>query len=1062
MQTASFNLSSSSLSYILNLTMTLTTQNLLAAQPVEDDDSDDEYNDGPAHSPFHSFAIIQKDPTREAFDEIIADAESNKLRLGDKAYREAFKQKYQQHFEGRVPPENQTLLHLVANRVGHRGLTLLLIKNSPHLLNMADDNGKTPLYIAITRKNENVLRAIVDKFNGDLDQLLARACDHGRNSIHAAILHNLPEQHTLALIQRASEATLCAGDHDGLTALHLAIQYDRCSASQQRVVEALLQRADACLDQFTINPPELSVYEYHYHTRTDATQKSGLDTGRAGEPSGTPQPANANHGKSPTGRVGHLPDSLPHLHNVESARGRTTNHGPAKKGGDVDAQRGREMIREQSNAPSTRNMDPPPQDRTTGVKRDVNKEWADRIIQGIKLHYLRSTFRTPDRPQPRDQSQALRFLHGSNIEDWNLYFDYSKGVSPVHRSSFEQSFAHMRFDSVLRYVAFNKIELHSSGNTTSKLHAKRLAQQSKPGRGRTDLIFFFNWLRDKSVKHILKVVVDDWPESPHSDKAIEDSLKNFEIESLEWRKSDICPETLFVACREARHLHLWWSGNRAILRAWSDPDGLVRLEKLKTIQLLWNSAEVLEPADRIQSYVEDFKRRLRKAVRNYELEKQGITSARPQNDKGVPVPGIRRTVTGDRLAMDGPVRTITVEAIEENMSREDNGSSSGTRAKPMRAANQRNLSAHKWLNCMDAFADEIQNVPVPPTQHKLLKKDITVALIDDGVNIDTPTIAGKVIGGATFDRGEPDENGPSPYFISASGHGTVMADMICRVCPTAKLYVFKLETHLSQDPLADGQTHNQIVARSATQSIDAAVARGVDIISISWTVKKPKERERDADLKDLGDAIKRALDAGILVFCAAGDAGNFSDEEYPYEFDRSRIIRIGAATDDGRPWERSGDTHSLNFIFPGCSVVSRHGTSNSAIPSHFQENTGSSVATALAAGLAALVLHVVRLAAMFGEREREMVKGGGGTAVNGVGSGAAGAVVEAGRLATLKDYRNMKLVFQKIGVDREIGKFIEVWEYFEGPTEGLRVGGAGKAWEVVTGLAVRFVSSMKL
>ncbi|KAK4642831.1 hypothetical protein QC761_401030 [Podospora bellae-mahoneyi] len=1040
--------------------MTLTTQDLPPAQSVEVDDSDEEYDDGPAHNPFHSFAIIQKDPTKEAFDQILADAESNELRLGDKAYREAFKQKYQQYFEGRVAPENQTLLHLVANRVGHRGLTLLLIKNSPQLLSVADDNGKTPLWIAITRKNENVLRAIVEKFNGDLDSLLARTCDHGRNSIHAAIIHNLPEQHTLHLIQRASKGTLCAGDYDGLTPLHLAIQYDRCSASQQRIVEALLQRADECLDQFTINPSQLSVYEYHYYTRPDAERKTGLLAGQAGEPNGTSQSSNQNRGKSPSGRVGHLPDNVPHLHNVESSRGRTTNHAPGKKGGDVEPQRGREAIREQSNAPSTRIMDPPPPGPINGVKRDVNREWADRIIQGIKLHYLRSTFQTPDRPQPRDQSQALRFLHGSNIQDWNLYFDYSKAASPVTRKNFEQSFAHMRFDSVLRYVAFNKIELDSPGNNTSKLHAKRLAQQPRPGRGRVDLVFFFNWLREKSVKHILKVVVDDWPERPHSDKAIEDSLKHFEIESLEWRKSDICPETLFVACQHVRHLHLWWSGNRAVLRAWSEPDGLVRLEKLKTIHLLWNSAEVLEPADRIQSYVEDFKRRLRKAVRNYELEKQGITAAaRPQNDKAVPVPGIRRTVTGDRPAMDGPVRTITVETIEENFSRGDSGSASGTRAKPMRVANQRNLSAHKWLNCMDAFADGIQGVEVPPTQQKLLLKDITVALIDDGVNIDTSSIGGKVIGGATFDRGEPDENGPSPYFISASGHGTVMADMICRVCPTAKLYVFKLETHPSPDSLVDGQTHNQIVARSATQSVDAAVARGVDIISISWTVKKPKKRERDADLKDLGDAIRRALDAGILVFCAAGDAGNFSDEEYPYEFDRSRIIRIGAATDDGRPWERSGDTHNLDFIFPGCSVVSRHETINSSIPSHFQENTGSSVATALAAGLAALVLHVVRLAAIFGENEREKVKSGGGTAVNGVGSGAAGPVVEAKKLGDLKDHTNMKLVFQKMGVDREIGKFIEVWEYFEGPTEGLRMG--GKAPEVVTGLAVRFVSSMK-
>jgi hypothetical protein len=161
------------------------------------------------------------------------------------------------------------------------------------------------------------------------------------------------------------------------------------------------------------------------------------------------------------------------------------------------------------------------------------------------------------------------------------------------------------------------------------------------------------------------------------------------------------------------------------------------------------------------------------------------------------------------------MRTITVEAMEENVPRGNQNNASGARAKPLSTTNQRNLSSHKWLICMDEFADEIQNVHFSPPKQKDLQKEITVALIDDGVNLDTPTVAGKVIGGETFDRGDPDENGPSPYFISSSGHGTVMADMICRVCPTAKLYVFKLETYLNQDPLAESQTHNQIVARSA-------------------------------------------------------------------------------------------------------------------------------------------------------------------------------------------------------------------------------------------------------
>jgi hypothetical protein len=226
------------------------------------------------------------------------------------------------------------------------------------------------------------------------------------------------------------------------------------------------------------------------------------------------------------------------------------------------------------------------------------------------------------------------------------------------------------------------------------------------------------------------------------------------------------------------------------------------------LDILTRGIQVLESANVIQSYIEGFRVRLAKAVRNFEVTKRGGSTSQ--------ITKVARTNTGEDLHhTETTMRTITVEAIEEDIPRGDQNNASHARTKPLNTTNQRNLSSHKWLICMDNFADEIQNVQVLPTKQKELQKEITVALIDDGVNIDIPTVAGKVTGGGTFDRGDPDENGPSPYFISSSGHGTVMADMICRVCPTAKLYVFKLETHLSQDPIAESQAHNQIVAESA-------------------------------------------------------------------------------------------------------------------------------------------------------------------------------------------------------------------------------------------------------
>jgi len=125
--------------------------------------------------------------------------------------------------------------------------------------------------------------------------------------------------------------------------------------------------------------------------------------------------------------------------------------------------------------------------------------------------------------------------------------------------------------------------------------------------------------------------------------------------------------------------------------------------------------------------------------------------------------------------------------------------------------------------------------------------------------------------------------------------------------------------------------------------------------------------------------------------------------------------------------------------------VSRN-TRPDGIPAHFREHTGSSIATALAAGLAALVLHCVRLAAIL--KENDTI----------TGLTDAEGLVEASQLSSLRDYRNMKAVFEKIGVDRDKHKFIEVWNRFEGPAEILR-SDPERASKVIMELAIKLVSS---
>lgn len=108
-----------------------------------------------------------------------------------------------------------------------------------------------------------------------------------------------------------------------------------------------------------------------------------------------------------------------------------------------------------------------------------------------------------------------------------------------------------------------------------------------------------------------------------------------------------------------------------------------------------------------------------------------------------------------------------------------------------------NQNTEKWLKCIDHFADKINNLDISklirPSTAKSLQNDVVVAVIDDGVHIWEKDLQNRINGGKSFDM---DANGASIHYrISAHGHGTTMAKMIVRVCPVAKIYVLKIETH---------------------------------------------------------------------------------------------------------------------------------------------------------------------------------------------------------------------------------------------------------------------------
>lgn len=240
----------------------------------------------------------------------------------------------------------------------------------------------------------------------------------------------------------------------------------------------------------------------------------------------------------------------------------------------------------------------------------------------------------------------------------------------------------------------------------------------------------------------------------------------------------------------------------------------------------------MESAGRVETYIEEFQERLDQTL-------QSVAKARRDQERLERLDQILDTMHTARGNQDPPDqiletvdkalstkqdllpktnettrRKILVYRGEENVPDSEHLVQSGATKAPNNT-NERNLQSNRWLDCMDKFADEIQNIKIPPIDNAILKNDIKVALIDDGVDPYVESLRGKIRGGESFDRGFPHENGPSPYYVSTRGHGTVMADMICRVCPMARLYVYKLETHSTINTGTHSQAYEQISASSA-------------------------------------------------------------------------------------------------------------------------------------------------------------------------------------------------------------------------------------------------------
>ena len=125
-----------------------------------------------------------------------------------------------------------------------------------------------------------------------------------------------------------------------------------------------------------------------------------------------------------------------------------------------------------------------------------------------------------------------------------------------------------------------------------------------------------------------------------------------------------------------------------------------------------------------------------------------------------------------------------------------------------------------------------------------------------------------------------------------------------------------------------------------------------------------------------------------------------------------RLFKIGAAEASGTAFRWLGDQRAVDFIFPGHNVGTERfsdGPEDKSV-----KLTGSSPATALASGLAAVILYCVQVAAKSGR--------------------AKGITMEDFR--ALKQHDRMRDAFLALGTtDESEKKYIAVWDRFRPVTK---------------------------
>ncbi|RFU78593.1 peptidase s8 s53, subtilisin kexin sedolisin [Trichoderma arundinaceum] len=472
----------------------------------------------------------------------------------------------------------------------------------------------------------------------------------------------------------------------------------------------------------------------------------------------------------------------------------------------------------------------------------------------------------------------------------------------------------------------------------------------------TEIFDVLNWLQSsKVVENIVELIVVDRLFNPHDEVRIGQYVKTFNVEVLNWKLLDMSISIFEDQSTRGniRELYLYASGKRAVISHWLSEEGIRSLPNLTTLEIYV-----------VQNLMtrENCKKTFEYIYTQFSELCEKINEARSLDDREELFVNVNIQEWDPTDEEKLPELEETSERVVPRLSQftkryynyvQDLANFESRIHRPTRVAVIDNGVLGISPNAEGFWDLPNAQQPFDARRQKARHEHLSVRNTN-GQWSNNKTLFSRIKEGQSF---VDDGNRVSQWFLASDPHGTQMARLICSIDPCCDLYVARVSKGRSGIiPARVARvgylpfmhcSHPVFVADFLHKAIRWAISREVDIISMSFAIRELTE--------ELREACHRAAAHGIAMICSAHDEGSNLTHAYPADF--YETMTITTCDEFGTVAPRS---RHQNYDY---AVYSQE-VAVGVVP--FLESdeyiSGSSVATAIAAGLGSLVLSCDRLA----------------------------------------------------------------------------------------------------